>query len=130
MAGLSRRALRPTGIAHGRGVQALNVLISWGAWAWGLAQLFFIVNFFLSLRRAPGCGEPLARHHAGGGLRRPRPDTATSSPSRLVYREPVRVQRAGQVQRLLAAVHFFRFFRAEADMSETVIPYHGEAAPR
>jgi cytochrome c oxidase subunit 1 len=50
MAGLSRRLYDPTIYAHGRGVQSLNVLISWSAWALGLAQLVFIINFFLSLR--------------------------------------------------------------------------------
>jgi cytochrome c oxidase subunit 1 len=50
MAGLSRRLYDPTVYAHGRGVQALNVVISWGAWGLALAQLPFIVNFFMSLR--------------------------------------------------------------------------------
>src|SRR5947208_7733664 len=50
MAGLSRRLYDPTVYAHGRGVQALNVVISYGAWGLGLAQLFFVVNFVMSLR--------------------------------------------------------------------------------
>src|SRR6266550_435246 len=50
MAGLSRRLYDPTVYAHGRGVQALNVVISLGAWGLGLSQLPFIVNFFMSLR--------------------------------------------------------------------------------
>src|SRR5436305_7487018 len=50
MAGLSRRLYDPTIYAHGRGVQALNVLISWSAWGLALAPLPFIVNFFISLR--------------------------------------------------------------------------------
>src|SRR5436305_8312444 len=50
MAGLSRRLYDPTVYAHGRGVQALNVLISWSAWGLALAPLPFIVNFFISLR--------------------------------------------------------------------------------
>ena len=50
MAGLSRRLYDPTVYAHGRGVQPLNVLISWGAWGLAIAQLPFIVNFFMSLR--------------------------------------------------------------------------------
>ncbi|OLD46701.1 MAG: cytochrome C oxidase subunit I, partial [Chloroflexi bacterium 13_1_40CM_2_68_14] len=50
MAGLSRRLYDPTVYAHGRGVQALNVVISWGAWGLALAQLPFVVNFFMSLR--------------------------------------------------------------------------------
>src|SRR5947209_12953580 len=50
MAGLSRRLYDPTIYAHGRGVQALNVVISWGAWTLALAQIPFIINFFMSLR--------------------------------------------------------------------------------
>jgi cytochrome c oxidase subunit 1 len=50
MAGLSRRLYDPTVYAHGRGVQALNVVISWGAWGLALAQIPFIINFFMSLR--------------------------------------------------------------------------------
>ncbi|HYY52701.1 MAG TPA: cbb3-type cytochrome c oxidase subunit I, partial [Myxococcales bacterium] len=50
MAGLSRRLYDPTIYAHGRGVQALNVLISWSAWGLAIAQLPFIINFFMSLR--------------------------------------------------------------------------------
>jgi len=57
MAGLSRRLYDPTVYAHGRGVQALNVLISWGAWGLGLSQLFFIVNFFLSLKKGARVAE-------------------------------------------------------------------------
>src|SRR3954467_9586539 len=50
MAGLSRRLYDPTIYAHGRGVQTLNVVISWGAWALAIAQLPFIINFFMSLK--------------------------------------------------------------------------------
>ncbi|GAC1537248.1 MAG: cbb3-type cytochrome c oxidase subunit I [Myxococcales bacterium] len=50
MAGLSRRLYDPTVYAHGRGVQPLNVLISWSAWILAAFQLPFIVNFFMSLR--------------------------------------------------------------------------------
>jgi cytochrome c oxidase subunit 1 len=57
MAGLSRRLYDPTVYAHGRGVQALNVVISYGAWGLGLAQLVFIVNFFMSLRRGEKVAE-------------------------------------------------------------------------
>ena len=49
MAGLSRRLYDPTIYAHGRGVQPLNVLISWSAWILGIAQLPFIWNFFRSI---------------------------------------------------------------------------------
>jgi cytochrome c oxidase subunit 1 len=57
MAGLSRRLYDPTIYAHGRGVQSLNVLISWGAWGLGLAQIFFLVNFFISLKRGAKVAE-------------------------------------------------------------------------
>ena len=50
MAGLSRRLYDPTVYAHGRGVQPLNVLISWSAWTLAVCQLPFIVNFFMSLK--------------------------------------------------------------------------------
>ena len=50
MAGLSRRLYDPTVYAHGRGVQPLNVLISWSVWILAAFQLPFIVNFFMSLR--------------------------------------------------------------------------------
>jgi cytochrome c oxidase subunit I len=48
MAGLSRRLYDPTVYAHGRGVQPLNVVISWSAWLLALGQLPFIYNFFAS----------------------------------------------------------------------------------
>src|SRR6266849_4013229 len=57
MAGLSRRLYDPTIYAHGRGVQTLNVVISMGAWALGLAQLPFIVNFFMSLKNGAKVAE-------------------------------------------------------------------------
>src|SRR5205823_3810567 len=44
MAGLSRRLYDPTVYAHGRGVQALNVVISWGAWGLAIAQLPYVVK--------------------------------------------------------------------------------------
>jgi cytochrome c oxidase subunit 1 len=50
MAGLSRRLYDPTVYMHGRGVQPLNVVISMGAWALGISQIFFIINFFMSLK--------------------------------------------------------------------------------
>ncbi|MCA1826262.1 MAG: cbb3-type cytochrome c oxidase subunit I [Myxococcales bacterium] len=57
MAGLSRRLYDPTVYAHGRGVQALNVVISLGAWGLGLSQIPFIVNFFMSLKRGARVAE-------------------------------------------------------------------------
>jgi cytochrome c oxidase subunit 1 len=58
MAGLSRRLYDPTIYAHGRGVQPLNVVISWGAWGLGLSQLPFIINFFWSLRSEKAVENP------------------------------------------------------------------------
>ena len=57
MAGLSRRLYDPTIYAHGRGVQPLNVIISWAAWSLGLAQLPFIINFFMSLKNGTKIAE-------------------------------------------------------------------------
>ena len=50
LAGVSRRLYDQTLYAHGQAVHGLTVFSSWGAWILGLAQLFFIVNFLLSLR--------------------------------------------------------------------------------
>ena len=50
MAGTSRRLYDQTFYAHGAAVQGLTIMSSWGAWMLGLAQLFFIINFFWSLR--------------------------------------------------------------------------------
>ncbi len=57
MAGLSRRLYDPTVYAHGRGVQPLNVVISWAAWSLGLAQIPFIINFFISLKNGAKIAE-------------------------------------------------------------------------
>jgi cytochrome c oxidase subunit I len=48
MAGVSRRLYDPTFYAHARAVQPLNVFSSYCAWALALAQIPFILNFFLS----------------------------------------------------------------------------------
>ncbi|MFQ5478806.1 MAG: cbb3-type cytochrome c oxidase subunit I [Candidatus Binatia bacterium] len=49
MTGTSRRLYDQTFYAHGAAVQDLTVLSSVSAWLLGLAQLFFIVNFFWSI---------------------------------------------------------------------------------
>jgi cytochrome c oxidase subunit 1 len=49
MAGVSRRLYDQTFYTHGAAVQDLTVLSSWSAWGLGIAQLFFIINFFSSL---------------------------------------------------------------------------------
>ncbi|MEE8573687.1 MAG: cbb3-type cytochrome c oxidase subunit I, partial [Gemmatimonadota bacterium] len=51
MAGTSRRLYDQTFYAHGAAVQGLTVMSSWGAWILGAAQIFFIINFFWSMRR-------------------------------------------------------------------------------
>jgi cytochrome c oxidase subunit 1 len=50
MAGVSRRLYDQTFYAHGAGVQGLTIYQSMSAWMLGLMQLFFIVNFFWSMR--------------------------------------------------------------------------------
>jgi len=50
MAGVSRRLYDQTVYAHGDAVQGLTRMSSWGAWMLGLAQLPFIINFFVSMR--------------------------------------------------------------------------------
>jgi len=50
IAGLSRRLYDQTYYAHGEAVQGFTRMSSVGAWLLGLAQLFFIVNFFMSIR--------------------------------------------------------------------------------
>jgi cytochrome c oxidase subunit 1 len=50
MAGTSRRLYDQTFYAHGAAVQGLTIMSSWGAWILGAAQLFFIINFFWSMR--------------------------------------------------------------------------------
>jgi len=49
MAGTSRRLYDQTFYAHGAGVQGLTIFSSWSAWGLGLFQIFFIVNFFMTL---------------------------------------------------------------------------------
>ncbi|HSA58155.1 MAG TPA: cbb3-type cytochrome c oxidase subunit I [bacterium] len=49
-AGVSRRLHTPNFYAHAQAVQGTNVFMSISAWVLGAAQLFFIINFFLSLK--------------------------------------------------------------------------------
>jgi cytochrome c oxidase subunit 1 len=53
MAGVSRRLYDQTFFAHGAAVQDLTIISSVSAWLLGLAQLFFIVNFFRSIFAGP-----------------------------------------------------------------------------
>jgi cytochrome c oxidase subunit 1 len=50
MAGVSRRLYDQTFYTHGAAVHDLTMLSSFSAWGLGIAQLFFIVNFFMSIR--------------------------------------------------------------------------------
>lgn len=50
MIGVSRRLYDQTLYAHGEAVQGLTRMSSWGAWMLGLAQIPFIINFFMSIR--------------------------------------------------------------------------------
>ena len=57
MAGVSRRLYDQTYYLHGQAVQDLTVFQSWSAWALGLAQIPFIINFFVSLKKGEKVGE-------------------------------------------------------------------------
>ena len=50
MAGVSRRLYDQTQYAYGEQVQGLTMMSSWGAWLLGVAQIFFIINFFRSIK--------------------------------------------------------------------------------
>ncbi|MFQ5413071.1 MAG: cbb3-type cytochrome c oxidase subunit I [Phycisphaerae bacterium] len=50
LAGVSRRLFDQTGYAHGEAVQGLTTMSSWGAWMLAIAQIPFIINFFMSMR--------------------------------------------------------------------------------
>lgn len=49
LAGVSRRLWNPMEYAHGVPTQPLNVFVSISAWLLGLAQIPFILNFFISI---------------------------------------------------------------------------------
>ncbi len=50
LAGVSRRLYDQTAYTHGEAVQDLTITSSWGAWMLGVAQIPFIINFFVSIR--------------------------------------------------------------------------------
>ncbi len=50
LAGVSRRLYDQTAYTHGEAVQDLTITSSWGAWMLGVAQIPFIINFFVSAR--------------------------------------------------------------------------------
>jgi cytochrome c oxidase subunit 1 len=51
MAGVSRRLFDPSIYEHGAAVHGLTVMTSWSAWCLALAQIPFIINFFMSMRK-------------------------------------------------------------------------------
>jgi len=51
MAGVSRRLFDPTIYEHGAAVHGLTMMSSWSAWCLALAQIPFIINFFMSMRK-------------------------------------------------------------------------------
>ena len=51
VAGVSRRLYDQTGYAHGAAVQDLTVFSSWSAWLLAVAQIPFIINFLMSMRK-------------------------------------------------------------------------------
>ncbi|MCB1214443.1 MAG: cbb3-type cytochrome c oxidase subunit I [Deltaproteobacteria bacterium] len=57
ISGLNRRMYDPTFYEHGASIQSLNVIISYAAWALGLVQLIFILNFFLSIKFGKKVGD-------------------------------------------------------------------------
>ena len=50
IAGVSRRLYDPVVYEHAKAVQGTNVFMSYSAWVLGAVQLFFIINFFVSLK--------------------------------------------------------------------------------
>ena len=67
LSGMNRRMYDGgAGYTMNQDVLVWNEVISWGAWALGFFQLFFIFNFFWSIKKGKKVGEqPLAGHHAG-----------------------------------------------------------------
>lgn len=49
LAGVSRRLYDQTIYEHGAAVQGFTIMSSWGAWMLGVAQIPFIINFFMSI---------------------------------------------------------------------------------
>lgn len=54
---MNRRLYDQTVYTHGAAVQNLTVLQSWSAWGLGVAQIFFIVNFFWAMKKGEKVGE-------------------------------------------------------------------------
>ncbi len=50
-AGVNRRLYDPTLYETAKAVQGTNVFMSYSAWLLGLAQIFFIINFFISIKK-------------------------------------------------------------------------------
>jgi cytochrome c oxidase subunit 1 len=96
MAGLSRRLYDPTVYAHGRGVQPLNVLISWSAWILAAFQLPFVVNFFMSLRTGDKVAENPWRSTTLEWLAPSPPPHGNFLTEPVVYRDPYEYSVPGQ----------------------------------
>ena len=95
MAGVSRRSFEAgTAYAFAQPTMHWNVVSSWGAWALAVFQIPFIFNFFWSIWKGDGRGEPVAGHDDRVGALasaarqfRPRPasargPTSTAFPAR------------------------------------------------
>src|SRR5467141_1122987 len=95
MAGLSRRLYDPTVYAHGRGVQSLNVLISWSVWGLAIAQLPFIWNFFASLRHPKAVENPWQATTLEWAAPSPPPHGNFVTPP-VVYRDPYEYSEPGR----------------------------------
>ncbi|MFP8879901.1 MAG: cbb3-type cytochrome c oxidase subunit I [Myxococcota bacterium] len=57
MAGVSRRLFDPSIYAVGEAVHGLTTMSSWSAWLLALAQIPFIINFFMSMRKQEQVGD-------------------------------------------------------------------------
>lgn len=57
MGGVSRRLYDQTEYAHGQAGQNWNLITSWSAWMMALAQIPFIINFFMSIKGGEKVGE-------------------------------------------------------------------------
>jgi len=55
--GVSRRLYDQTGYEMGEATMSLVRMSSWGAWLMAVAQIFFVINFFWSLRNGKKVSE-------------------------------------------------------------------------
>ena len=99
MAGVSRRLYDQTQYAYGAQVQGLTAMSSWSAWLLGLAQIFFIVNFFWSMRKGKKVesDNPWQATTLEWATPTPPPHGNFAVTPR-VYRGPVRIQCSRRIQ--------------------------------